>query len=80
MVVNLVMRCSWTLTISPSVIPKSTFLPFVTGFIEIVRRCLWNFFRIEKEHVVNCKSFKVIQASPEDVMKMLRKILKKDAY
>ena len=48
---NLIFRCSWTLTISPSVvrlIPKSTFLPFLTGLIEILRRCMWNFFRIEK--------------------------------
>jgi xenotropic and polytropic retrovirus receptor 1 len=47
--INLIFRCSWTLTISPSVlvlIPKSTFLPFLTGFIEILRRCMWNFFRI----------------------------------
>lgn len=57
---NLILRYAWTLTISPSVyelIPKSTFLPLVTGVLQILRRCMWNFFRIEKEHVMNCDSF-----------------------
>lgn len=61
---NLIFRCSWTLTISASVIqlfPKSTFLPFLTGLIEIFRRCMWNFFRIEKEHVLNCAAFSIIK-------------------
>jgi hypothetical protein len=83
MLLNLVMRCSWTLTISPSVvqlIPKSTFLPFVTGLIEILRRCIWNFFRIEKEHVINSKSFTVIKISPEEVMKKLRKMHRKESF
>lgn len=49
--INLIMRSSWTLTISASItniIPKSTFLPFFIGLIEILRRCMWNFFRVEK--------------------------------
>lgn len=46
---NLLFRCAWTLTISPSIVAilhKSTFLPFLTGFIEIFRRCMWNFLRV----------------------------------
>jgi hypothetical protein len=72
---NLIFRCSWTLTISPSVIhliPKSTFLPFLTGLIEIFRRCMWNFFRIEKEHVINCASYSIIKEKPDDILKRLR--------
>jgi hypothetical protein len=64
MVVNLIFRCSWTLTISPSVIqliPKSTILPLVTGLIEIIRRTIWNFLRIEKEHIANANTYTVIK-------------------
>jgi hypothetical protein len=84
MVVNLIFRCSWTLTISPSVIqliPKSTILPLVTGLIEIIRRTIWNFLRIEKEHVANANSFTVIKINPEDIIKKFKKKLhRKDSY
>ena len=76
MVLNLVLRCSWTLTISPSVIqliPKSTVLPLVTGLLEILRRCIWNFFRVEKEHVHNTHSFTVIKEKPEDILSKIKK-------
>jgi hypothetical protein len=53
-------------------IPKSTFLPFLTGLIEIFRRCMWNFFRIEKEHVINCASYSIIKEKPDDILKRLR--------
>jgi hypothetical protein len=53
-------------------IPKSTFLPFLTGLIEILRRCMWNFFRIEKEHVINCAAYSIIKEKPEDILKRLR--------
>lgn len=72
--INLIFRCSWTLTISPSVlvlIPKSTFLPFLTGFIEILRRCMWNFFRVEKEHVANCCEFVIAKENPDKLVDKL---------
>lgn len=74
-VVNLLLRYSWTLTISPYVvvlIPKSTFLPFLTGFLEIFRRCMWNFFRVEKEHVANCSSFSIVKEKPEIILKKIQ--------
>lgn len=75
MCLNLLFRCSWTLSIAPSVvrlIPKATFLPFLTGLIEIMRRCMWNFFRIEKEHVANCSTFTIIKRNAEEVLAKIK--------
>ena len=55
-------------------IPKSTVLPMVTGLLEIIRRCIWNFLRVEKEHVLNTNSFTVIKERPDDVMKRIQKV------
>lgn len=33
---------------------------------------MWNFFRIEKEHVINCAAYCIIKEKPEDILKRLR--------
>lgn len=50
-VTNFLMRCSWTLTLSPSIAAyfgNSALLTLVTGSIEIIRRGIWNLLRVEK--------------------------------
>ena len=66
-VLNLFLRLSWVLSISPHLV--STFsldwngnLIFFLAVLEIFRRFLWNFIRVEKEHVNNVGKFLV---SPE---------------
>ncbi len=29
----------------------------VTSTLEMIRRCLWNFFRVENEHIRNCQQY-----------------------
>jgi len=51
------------LTLSPDIallFGNSNLLTFVTGSIEIIRRGIWNLFRVEKEHINNCVEFKAI--------------------
>lgn len=56
---NLIFRFSWTITIAPFILTliKSPLVPFTVGFIEIFRRCMWNFFRVEKEQIGNIKKY-----------------------
>jgi hypothetical protein len=54
MVLNIILRLSWILSISPENIPiSSPMFVFMISALEIFRRFLWNFIRVEKEHVVN---------------------------
>ena len=51
------------MTLSPSIATyfgNSALLTFVTGCVEIIRRGIWNLFRVEKEHLKNCNEFKAI--------------------
>jgi hypothetical protein len=49
---------------------ESAVLLMVIGVIEIVRRCMWNFFRIEKEHIIYCKNY----AATPDIFKQIDSI------
>lgn len=51
---------------------ESAVLLMVIGMIEIIRRCMWNFFRIEKEHIIYCKNY----AATPDIFKQIEIINK----
>ena len=36
-------------------------LSFVLGLCEIIRRFIWNFFRLENEHLNNCGEFRAVR-------------------
>ena len=63
-IMNLFMRFCWILTLSPGImgifLRKQSF-NFIFGIIEMVRRAIWNFFRVEMEHIANCGGFKVVE-------------------
>ena len=37
---------------------------FLTAFLEILRRAVWNIFRLENEHLNNCGRFRAVQEIP----------------
>ncbi len=48
-ILNLIMRLSWTLTLSPdiaTIFGNSNVLTLTTGSIEIIRRGIWNLLRV----------------------------------
>ena len=56
------LRAGWVLHISPNIIFQITskaWLLIVTGIIELCRRLIWNILRVEKEHLINCREFRV---------------------
>jgi hypothetical protein len=65
MIIDLPLRMSWTLTLSPNHfnIWSPLFL-FVISSVEIFRVFLWNFIRVEKDHVVNVGDFKAVISIP----------------
>ena len=62
--VNLLFRFSWILSLSSAIVDKTMrkeLYTFLLGFIEMSRRSIWNFFRVEKEHIANCGMFRVVE-------------------
>ena len=62
MVLNLMGRFAWVLTISPDMVYRwirPEFFLMVIYMIEMCRRGMWNFFRIELKHIDLCKHFQV---------------------
>ena len=53
---NFLLRMSWTFSISPAIMEKimrPELFYLIVGFLEQFRRCMWNLFRVEKEHIAN---------------------------
>ena len=62
--INLLFRFSWILSLSSAVVDKTMrkeLYTFLLGFVEMTRRSIWNFFRVEKEHIANCGMFRVVE-------------------
>ena len=62
MVLNFIGRFAWVLTISPDMVYRwirPEFFLMVIYMIEMCRRGMWNFFRIELKHIDLCQHFQV---------------------
>ena len=63
-VVNFLFRCSWVMTISNGVNPfgmQKEVFNLIFGFIEMLRRSIWNFMRVEKEYIFNTNLYKLYE-------------------
>jgi hypothetical protein len=67
-VANLLLRFVWVLSISPEIVEAFNLAPvffsMLVAALELIRRSLWNFLRVEKEHLANCRSFNAIVLEP----------------
>ncbi len=64
---DIILRCAWILTISPESLGfrfDTDLVVFVVGVLEITRRFLWNFFRMENEQATNCGNFRAVKDVP----------------
>jgi len=72
LVVNLFLRFAWTLTINPVNIQ---FHPMVfdtmLGLLETFRRAMWNFFRIEHEHLKNTAQLRAVTNLDEEIVQFV---------
>uniref|UniRef100_A0A3Q3E3U4 Xenotropic and polytropic retrovirus receptor 1 n=1 Tax=Labrus bergylta TaxID=56723 RepID=A0A3Q3E3U4_9LABR len=62
---DVLLRFSWTLTVSLSTVTGlhgiSDILATVLAPMEVFRRFVWNFFRLENEHLNNCGEFRAVR-------------------
>ncbi|KAJ1744108.1 Signal transduction protein [Coemansia sp. RSA 989] len=69
MVMDVTLRFMWIMQISPTFfsfghnVHRST-LSYIAAALEVVRRFVWNFFRVENEHVSNCGQFRATTDIP----------------
>ena len=55
------LRCAWTLTLSVGQrfnLFHPEIIAFPIAMLEVFRRFIWNFFRLENEHLNNCGEFR----------------------
>ena len=61
-IINLFLRFMWVLTVSPDIVYRfirPEFFLFLIYTMEVVRRGMWNFIRVELKHIEICREFKV---------------------
>eukprot|EP00898_Chlorokybus_atmophyticus_P006408 jgi/Chlat1/6769/Chrsp50S06485 len=67
-VVNLMLRLVWTTSIVPSTQLGAAInydvLVLLFAALEVIRRSMWNFFRIENEHLTNVGKFRAVKQIP----------------
>ena len=63
--IDLVLRLTWTVTVADFDITEQQYITdiFITAltFVEMFRRFIWNFFRLENEHVNNAGEFRAVR-------------------
>lgn len=63
-IVNLFLRCTWVLSLSPDICKlfgiNDELFVLCVGFLEMSRRFLDNFLKVEKEHIINLRSLKAM--------------------
>ncbi|KAH0911514.1 hypothetical protein HID58_034835, partial [Brassica napus] len=66
MVVNVVLRLAWLQTVLDFNIPflHREIMVALLAILEIIRRCIWNFFRLENEHLNNVGKFRAFKSVP----------------
>lgn len=63
MILNFIFRISWAIALFPHSFHISIDMHYINlalASIEIIRRCIWNIFRLENEHLNNCGQFRVL--------------------
>ena len=63
-IVNFFLRCAWILTISPgivSTIMRPELFTLIIGSLEMFRRSIWNFLRVEKEFILNSENYQALE-------------------
>ncbi|CEO94615.1 unnamed protein product (mitochondrion) [Plasmodiophora brassicae] len=71
MLINLLLRITWVLTISPStadtILVNQDVLLLALALGEMLRRGQWIIFRVENEHLNNCGRFRIVDEIPVDM-------------
>ncbi|KAI8063307.1 EXS family-domain-containing protein, partial [Gongronella butleri] len=63
MPLNVLLRFSWAVN-KASLVYSSQTITFLTALMEAFRRFVWNFYRMENEHLNNCGNYRAIKEIP----------------
>eukprot|EP01119_Soliformovum_irregulare_P018492 TRINITY_DN5689_c0_g2_i1.p1 TRINITY_DN5689_c0_g2~~TRINITY_DN5689_c0_g2_i1.p1 ORF type:complete len:732 (-),score=185.05 TRINITY_DN5689_c0_g2_i1:22-2217(-) len=72
-VLNFFLRGAWTLSISPETLKlfvDPLLFAAILAAVEIMRRCMWNLFRVEHEQLKNVQLSRTINEIPVEVQKI----------
>ncbi|CAH8568074.1 unnamed protein product [Dicrocoelium dendriticum] len=60
---NFILRFAWVIRISlqETIVPPTEFIITISRCAEVIRRFIWNFFRLENEHLNNCGEFRAVR-------------------
>lgn len=61
--INVAFRCAWVFTISESA-GSPQLVTFFLALAEVYRRCQWNIFRLENEHLNNADEYRAVKKIP----------------
>jgi len=61
---NVLIRFIWVIYIPSGSTPDTYLRLFIAGFLEMLRRWQWNFFRLENEHLGNMDQYRVTHEVP----------------
>ena len=67
MLLDLIFRISWAVSLFPTAFGITGDMHYVSlplGCVEVIRRCIWNVFRLENEHINNCGEFRIVKDVP----------------
>jgi len=70
-VLDLILRFMWTLTLAPAVVDLFTNQIIFTTFLaifEVFRRAIWNIFRLENEQIANVGKYRTVHEIPSLVL------------
>jgi hypothetical protein len=71
MLLNVLARFTWIWTLpDPTRVPRLR--SFIFALVEIVRRWVWNFFRVETEHLGNADAYRVTREVPLPYRKLTK--------
>ena len=67
-VLDVALRLTWVMTLSPTFIASNNLLAFGLAVLEICRRYIWSLFRLEHEHSNNVEHYRAVKDIPQETL------------
>lgn len=58
---DFILRFGWTLSMTPNKYFEREIMLSILAPLEVFRRFVWNYFRLENEHLNNCGRFRAVR-------------------
>ena len=81
MIANFLFRVSWAVALFPTTFGITADIHYISlplASLEVIRRCMWNVFRLEHQHLKDKDQFRIVQDVP--VLDRIERIATSSAY